>query len=146
MTPFVLALLSLGINVSPPDGHRLRGEACHPFDSGGLSVLAWVRSVATSSDKGATKQREIMRIPRVVEGRVAYVTDERICQGVLSEYNRYSGTRDVTTGVESPPSDRVCVVRVGEVYVVTDPDRSFGEFTIYVTVDRDLRMLAHALG
>jgi hypothetical protein len=35
---------------------------------------------------------------------------------------------------------------VGEVYIVTDPERSLGEFIIYVTMDKDFRMLAHALG
>jgi hypothetical protein len=146
MTLLIVALISIPFNVSPPDVYRVHVQACHPYDSAGSSVLAWVRSVATNWDKAAAKQREIMRIPLVVERKVAYVIDERICRSALSEYNRYSGTRDATTGVESPASERVSVVRVGEVYIVTDPEKSFGEFTIYVTMDRDFRMLAHALG
>jgi hypothetical protein len=87
-----------------------------------------------------------MHLERVPHDRVRYVTDERICRRVLDEYNRYSGTRDAKTGVESPPSEEVCVVEVGSVYVVTDPNKTYGEFLIHVTMDRQFRMLAHVLG
>jgi hypothetical protein len=88
----------------------------------------------------------MMRLSSVPEAEVAYVTDERTCQSVLGEYNEYSGTRDAETGVASPPSEQVCVVKVGTAYVVNDPTKTYGEFTIFVTVDAAFRMLSHVLG
>jgi hypothetical protein len=118
------------------------------MDSTGSAVLAWVRSIATdtNTNSASARQRAMMRLSLVPGEDVRYVTDERICQSVLNEYNRYSGTRDATTGVESAPSEQVSVVAVGSVYVVTDPTKMCGEFMILVTVDRVFRKLAHVLG
>ena len=143
MTSLVLVLLGLGLpgspNAAPPSA-----EVCHALDSEGELVLRWVKSVATHA--AGDKQRALMHLSLVQEEEVRYVTDEHICRRVLGEYNRYSGSRDARTGVRSPPSEQLCVVEVGPVYVVTDPTKMFGEFTIYVTMDHHFRMLAHTLG
>jgi hypothetical protein len=136
------ALLSIGLALpSHESGQSV--PTCFPVDSA-ADMVAWIRSVATHT--AATQQRTFMHLPLVAESDVAYVTDERICRSVLGEYNKYSGTRDSATGAESPPSRRVCVIRVGMVYAVTDPTRTYGEFLIWVTTDSTFRMLAHALG
>ena len=146
MTALFAVVIGLGLIVRPPEAPGSSVPVCQSMDSTGSGVLAWVRSVATQTDGASARQRAIMRLPLVPEHKVTYVTDEYICRSLLSEYNRYSGTRDSRTGVASPRSEQVCVVQVGTVYVVTDPSKTFGEFIIFVTMDRDFQMLAHALG
>src|SRR4051794_12852875 len=146
MTSLLPGLLALRFLVPGVIESHSRSQVCHPMDASGESVFAWVRSVATQTDGASAEQRAMMHLSRVPADRVGYVTDERICRGVLSEYNRYSGTRDATTGAGSAPSEQVCVVEVGSVYVVTDPTKVVGEFITHVTVDRHFRMLAYVLG
>src|SRR4051794_18304500 len=132
MISLAMALMSYGVGVGPPEADRAPVHVCHSMDSAGASVLAWVRSVAT--DKQGAKQRTIMRLPLVAKHAVSYVTDERICRSALKEYNRYSGTRDPTSGAASSASEQVCVIRVGQVYAVADPNERYGEFIIFVTM------------
>jgi hypothetical protein len=116
MASLLPLLVGLGWLVGNPGAARPSDSVCHPMDSAGQGVLAWVRSVATRTDGGSRQQRAMMRLSLVSDEDIRYVTDERICRGVLTEYNRYSGTRDATTGVESAPSEQVCVVEVGSLY------------------------------
>ena len=143
LLPLLLSLELLGgtLGATHPNG-----PVCHPLDEEAAGVLRWVRGVASDPNEASGQQRALMHIQRVPYNRVRYVTDERICRSVLAEYNRYSSSRDATTGVETPPSQTVCVVAVGAAYVVTDPSKTYGEFLIHVTVDRQFRMLAHVLG
>ena len=139
------ALLSTGLALLSHQPGPSRVGTCFSADSA-ADVIAWIRAVATHTDQASAQQRTLMRLPHVRESDVAYVADERICQSVLGEYNKYSGTRDATTGVESPPSRQVYVVQVGAVYAVTDPTKTYGGVLIWVTTDYRFRMLAHALG
>ena len=145
MNSLYSALLSTGLALLSHQPEVPWARACLSAESA-ADVLVWIRAVATHTDQGSAEQRALMRLPHVRESDVTYVADERICQGVLGEYNKYSGTRNATTGAASPPSRQVYVVQVGTVYAVTDPTKTYGGFLIWLTTDHLFRMLAHALG
>jgi hypothetical protein len=145
MISLAASLVALGLTLSAPQDMRSGAQICFAVDSA-EKIVGWVKAVATRTDAASTQQRAMMQLPLVSEREVTRVTDERICQGVLNEDNKFSGTRSAITGLESPPSERACVVKVRTLYVVTDPTKMFGEFTIYVTTDSTFRMLAHVLG
>lgn len=142
----VATVLALGTLRGCPAALRADGSTCRPLNESTAGALAWVRGVATRHDQGSARQRAMMRLSPVPEHRVSYVTDERLCRRALVEYNRHAATRSAETGVESLPSEQVCMVRVGTVFAVTDATRVYGEFRIFVTMDADVRMLAVVLG
>jgi len=139
------ALLGIGLTLPSPQPGQMNAPTCFPAESA-ADIVAWIRAVATHQDQASAQQRTFMHLRQVPESGIEYVVDERMCRSVLGEYNKYSGTRNATTGVESPPSQQVCVIQVGAVYAVTDPTKTYGGFLIWVTTDSSFRMLAHALG
>lgn len=124
-----------------------RGQsACRPADSVSTYILRWVTQIATGTDSVYALQRSNMRIPQVPASQITYVTDKTVCNKALSPYNANSVMQDASTGTTVPPSGKVYVVKVGTVYVVHDPAKKAGEFMLFVTLDRQYRLLWAGLG
>ena len=109
-------------------------------------MVRWIRHVVTGTDDASAQQRTQMALPQVPASQINYVTDKAICNKALDPYNANSLMKDVTTGAAVAPSGLLYVVKVGTVYVVTDPVKTAGEFGLYVTLDSSYRFLARSLG
>jgi hypothetical protein len=147
MMPRVLAtavaIFAIGFGPSPAVG---QASACRPADAVSDRIIRWVTHVVTGTDDASTQQRNQMALPQVSASQISYVTDKTVCSKVLSPYNANSTMQEAATGAPVLPSGQVYVVKVGTVYVVNDPVKTAGEFTIYVTLDAKYKVLATSLG
>lgn len=127
---------------------RATGQSftCRPPDSVSDRMIRWVTHIVTGTDAASVQQRTQMALPQVSASHISYVTDETVCSKALSPYNANSTMQDAATGAPVSPSGQLYVVRVGTVYVVNDPVKTAGEFTIYVTMDGKYHVLATSLG
>lgn len=135
------AAVSLGI---APAVVQAQTSSCRPADSTSIKMLAWVTNVVTGTDSGSVRQRAQMKLPQVAASKVTYVTDNRLCSKVVTPYNAETVMQDATGSV--PPSGQLYVIKVGTVYLASDPAKSAGAFRVYVTLDNKYRVLAASLG
>jgi hypothetical protein len=135
----VVALIAL-----PLTAFAQASSACRPADSTSTRMVKWVTNVVTGTDSGSVRQRTQMKLPQVAPTEISYVSDKTVCSKALSPYNANSGMQN--GGVTVAPSGKLYVIKVGTVYVVNDPVKSWGNFLVYVTLDSRFRLLARSLG
>jgi hypothetical protein len=115
-----------------------RGQSvCLTADSLGAPLLDQMRYVASSTDAKMVTYRQYMKLPQTPTAQVQLVTDNRVCSKARDVYT--AAIRG-TDGVQ--PSGRVHVIKVGTVYVVSDPVQVMGEFPIRMTLSSNYKILA----
>lgn len=121
-----------------------QNSACLPADSKSADMVTWLTNIVTGTDTASVQMRAQLKLPQVAASQVSYVTTNSVCSKVVSTYNANSGVTQ--GGVPVSPSGKLYVVKVGTVYVANDPVKTWGEFSIYVTVDSKYKLLASSLG
>jgi len=115
-----------------------RGQSvCLTADRLGAPLLDQMRYVASSTDAKMVTYRQYMKLPQTPTAQVQLVTDNRVCSKARDVYT--AAIRG-TDGVQ--PSGRVHVIKVGTVYVVSDPVQVMGEFPIRMTLSSNYKILA----
>jgi hypothetical protein len=94
-----LAVAVVLVGLRPLNAAAQGSSACRPADSVSVRVLAWVRSIVTSTDPGSTQQRTAMQLPQVGADQISYVTDMQVCSKAVSPYNANAGYQATGTGI-----------------------------------------------
>ena len=146
MSKFILksfvAYLVLGLPPTMLEGQV--NSACRPADATSTRMVQWLTAVVTGTDSTLVQLRTRMKLPQVAASQITYVTDNRICSKLVAPYNAETVMQDASGSV--PPSGKLYVVKVGTVYVASDPIKTTGEYAQYVTLDGKFRVLAASLG
>jgi hypothetical protein len=121
-------------------------SSCRPADDESSMVVAWVTAIVTGTDSASVQQRTAMQLPQVTANQISYVTDNRVCSKIVTPYNANVGFQAPTTGPGETPSGQLHVVKVGTVYVVSDPALRAGDFRLLATLDRQYKLLWKGLG
>jgi hypothetical protein len=121
-------------------------SVCRPADAESALVLAWVKGIVTGTDSASLRQRTAMQLPQVSASQVTYVTDATTCSKVLTPYAASIGFKAPATGPGEVPSGKLYVVKVGTVYVATDPALRAGDFRLIATVSKQYKLLWQGLG
>lgn len=132
-TALASALLALGIFL-PQAAAAQTVSPCRAFDGGGQATLDWVRTTATGTDSSAIISRRTTQIPQVSANKVSYITDTRLCQQAVNAYSAAAGVS--TTGRS------IYLVKVGTIYVITDPTVHFGEWWYSMSADSKWKILS----
>ena len=90
--------------------------------------------------------RIAMQLPQVTADQISYVTDHRVCSKLVTPYNANVGFQAPATGPGETPSGQLHVVKVGTVYVVSDPSLRAGDFRLLATLDKHYKLLWKGLG
>ena len=139
MTPrlSLLAVLTLALGCRPlvaSTAHR--AGSCAAADTYAVNLVAYMTELATATDDSeALAARRLYRLPAVDKSAVALVTDERTCRRAVTSVR--SDSASATSRVA-----RVYVVRVGDVYVVADPEPWFGASRAHLVLDRSFATVA----
>jgi hypothetical protein len=121
-------------------------SACRPADSTSAEVVGWVTGIVTGTDSVAVQQRQAMQLPSVSTSQISYVTDSRICSKMVAPYNANVGFQPPASGPGEAPSNQLHVVKVGTMYVVTDPALRAGAYHMFATIDKQYHVLWWGLG
>ena len=100
---------------------------CAPMDDRGNELLGWLRDLAVATDEDDREERDSLRLPAVSESEVTLVQDSATCSAASEAFYRDEAS--------TVPRYAVHVVRVGNVYVVTDNRRRIGEWTSHKVFD-----------
>jgi hypothetical protein len=107
-------------------------------------MVRWLTRVVTGTDSASIEQRTHMKLPQVPASQISYVTDENVCNKAVSPYNANSVITQ--NGVPVTPSGKLYVVKVGNVYVASDPAKTVGHFALNVVLDSKFKVLSKTLG
>ena len=77
--------------------------------------------------------------------QIDLVRDEPVCRAALAAYEAATRGYDRVTREWLPAPQQLYLLRVDTVYVAWAPERSAGEFSQVVTLDREYRVLASVL-
>jgi hypothetical protein len=102
-------------------------------------MVTWLLKVATGTDSAAAASRARLQVPQVSAGSVKAVADNRICENAAGGYN-------LAIGLPSSTVRSVYVVKVGTVFVVSDPTVKVREWAVGATLDKRCRFLAKCVG
>jgi len=102
---------------------------CIPQDTLGTSLLENIRRLASSSELVHVETRARAGLPLTSASNVSYVVDEAVCQMVAQAIA--ANVRNTPRA----PSNRVRVIKAGEMYVAHDPSvqTELGIWTFYVS-------------
>lgn len=100
---------------------------CAPMDDRGNELLGWLRDLAVATDEDDREERDSLRLPAVSDSEVAFVQDAAICGAASQAFYRDEAS--------TVPRYAVYVIRVGNVYVVTDNRRRVGEWASHKVFD-----------
>lgn len=110
---------------------RLTGQptpsACAPADVSAEEIVLAMQELATGTDSADVAERQSLQIPAASASEVVQVRDESVCETAAAAY--YSDAD------ASLPRYAVYVVRVRDVYVVTDNRRRVGEWVSHQVFD-----------
>lgn len=121
-----------------------QSSACRPADSASARIITWLTNIVTGTDTASVHMRSQLKLPQVAASQVSYVAASSVCNKVVTVYN--TNSKITQDGVAVAPSGKIYVVKVGTVYVAQDPVKTFGEWSLYVTVDSKYKFLARSLG
>jgi hypothetical protein len=108
---------------------------CRPSDTYAMNLVAYMTELATATDDPeALAARRLYHLAPAKASAVSLVTDDRVCRQALAAL----GGVPATAGGRA----RVYVVRVGDAYVVADPDRKVGDSKGHLVLDRSFAMVA----
>lgn len=137
MRYMVIALIALS---SVPSAGLGQGQtACAPADSVSQYLITKLKRLMQATSGRVALARAMAGIPQVDAATIVLVTDCDLCAKAERAY-----TSEVDAN--PPTSSKVHVVRVGSVYVVSDPQRRAGEFSVEVVMDAAFRVLSKHLG
>ena len=119
-------------------------SACRAQDENTEWLLERARSLVAPTDSVGAAGADSLHVPRASASSVQWVFDPAICARALAAYRATSGRPD---GV----SERVYVIRAGQVYVVLDPEFAYlpgRPVELYTTAifDADWRLLSLLAG
>jgi hypothetical protein len=144
MTRLIMYALAALLVLGSSSLYGQTSSACRSSDSTSIRMVEWVTNVVTGTDSGSVRQRTQMKLPNVAASKIAYVTDTKVCTKLLSPYNANSALTD--SGAPVSPSGNLYVIKVGNVYVASDPAKHWGDFMLLMTLDSKFRFLARSLG
>jgi hypothetical protein len=90
-----------------------------PADTYTSSQIAHLRSVVTSTNSTAIAWRNIVHLPAVADTAVVVVSDSITCASGLAAYN---------AAIEDTVVTSLYLMRVGSIYVGSNPNLRVGEF------------------
>jgi hypothetical protein len=106
-----------------------KSSACVSIDSVSLDERQTFSDMATGTDATSARLRLLYKLPVVADSAVVIVQDARDCAQALRALNR-DQNRTHREGLRD-----VLVIRVGTVFVVSDPKYKVGEWTAYTVFD-----------
>jgi hypothetical protein len=109
--------------------HAQKTSACVRVDSASQNERQTFADIATGTDAESASLRLLYKLPAVADSAVVLVQDSHDCAQALRALNREQN-RSHTEGLRD-----VLVIRVGTVFVVSDPKYRVGEFTAYAVFD-----------
>ena len=112
-----------------------QGAGCRPTDEHAHALREYAVLLATEQSPQMDRTRHQYGIVVVPASEVKLVTDTQTCGAAARKYKhvlRKKGKSD----------HLVYVVRVGERYIVYDPDEKVGEFTVHMVFDKHFVLLA----
>jgi hypothetical protein len=113
-----------------------RAGSCAAADTYAVNLVAYMTELATATDDSdALAARRLYHLPAVGAKAVSLVTDDQTCRRVLTSVR---GGRTTATGRLA----QVYIVRVGDVFVVADRQRSAGASKAQLVLDRNLVRVA----
>lgn len=128
----ILILCTVFLGLAVP----VSAQTCLPSDGSSANEVAWLTVVATSSDSQYLVRRQRYGIPSTQANKIYYVTDEAVCVAAAAAYQQAAGTQP------SAGDRQVYVVKVGNVYVVRDPDEVNGEWGTSMVFDKNFNVLS----
>lgn len=137
MRYIVIALIALSPVRSA--GFTQQQTACAPPDSTSQYLISKLKRLMQATSGRVALDRALAGIPQVDTATIVLVTDRNTCAKAEHAYSN-------AVWGNPPPSGKVHVVRVGSVYVVSDPQRRAGEFYVEVVMDAAFRVLSRNLG
>ena len=131
-----LACAALALFASALDSPAARQNDSCSHEQDGSEAVREIRDLA--SEDGADSLRHAQRIwdslPSVAARQVRVIKDKAVCPRALDAMNR--ANRDsVASGGDGWIAKSVTVIRVGDVYVVTDPMELAGEYRLMSVYD-----------
>jgi hypothetical protein len=133
------AVLAAVILVAVSGVSAAQEPGCRATDENAEGFRDYAVQLATEQSPEMIQTRQTYGIVAVPETEVQIVTDRQTCAAAARKYKHALG--------EHGKSDRlVYVVRIGERYVVYDPDEKAGEFTVHMVFDKHFKLLATFAG
>ena len=133
----LLAALTFALGCHPlvaSTAHR--AGSCAAADTYAVNLVAYMTELATTTDDSdALAARQLYHLPKVRQSAVSLVTDDRTCRRAVRAVR---GDAALATSRLA----RVYVVRVGDVYVVADPEPWAGASKAQLVLDRNFTRVA----
>ena len=104
-------------------------SACVAIDAVSVDERQTFSDIATGTDAESASLRLLYKLPAVADSAVVLVQDSHDCARALRALNR-DQNRSHSEGLRD-----VLVIRVGTVFVVSDPKYKVGEWTPYTVFD-----------
>ena len=113
--------LALGLSVAVTGGLGAQTSACLPVDGYATTFRLSAQTLLLTTDSVDVARRTRLQLPAIDTGKIAYVSDPKICAALVSAINAYMRSPKLVA--------RVYVLDLGTVYLAEDPDARAGEWT-----------------
>jgi len=124
-----IGVIGIALAVPLVVANAQKASACVNVDVASLDERRSIAEIATTTEARFASRRLLYKLPIVADSDVVLVQDPRDCARALRALNR-AQNRSRAEGQRA-----VLVIRVGTVFVVSDPKYRVGEFTAYTVFD-----------
>lgn len=109
------------------------GSSCVASDTSSLAVRQTFADIASGTDATSAALRTTYHLAQMADTSVVLVQDSHVCASALNALNKDQNTS------HAQGQRTVLVLSVGNVYVVSDPTYTLGEWTQYTVFDSGFR-------
>jgi hypothetical protein len=110
-----------------------RISPCHTGDAYSTGQIAFLRKVASSTEPNTVAWRLQVRLP--ADTNVVSIIEPSVCGVARRAYER-------DADLQGKPATFVYLLRIGDVYVVSNPSFPSGEFVCQLVYDDQFRLLS----